>query len=348
MPMLLNSILSAISVFICGESKDDSTIRLIEALAASRDKCTCTAEFLLVGPNNGVTESHTQFVNLEAAIKAAQYEWLLFYQGLDEPDLGFFNQLLQHGPALDAAGAGLIGTLVQGNSNTLYWRPCAASKLLSQIVSCHLLVRRDVFQALCESNLAVSNISRLEITDLTLHLLAGDCQCHFIITPSKTRIATTVRLGQFSLTQAFRNGWNQATRLHRYPALRRLGVPGLAIHLVICSVLAIAGAFTGQFILLLMPPLFLATTMLLSILKFTVDKLSAPRFDNPLLRVFVDLPFGCGQIVNAMVKLSMRDGVCRLDSDDDATSRCFAVLVESLWCDHLALLLTVGLLAILL
>lgn len=142
---------------------------------------------------------------------------------------------------------------------------------------------------------------------------------------------------RWSLRHAAADGFACASLLARYPVLRRPSAPGLAFHLAIAAVVGLAMAVLGRSVALLLPILFLA----LSLLFNPVVRIGSRQGRGTILkRATYEVLFALGQTLGSLWRGSPGSAMCRMDRDDTIMSERFAPLVERLWCDHLALLLS--------
>ena len=275
---------------------------------------------------------------LDSVLARTRGDWLLFCRGSGAP-----VPLPIAAPECDdAKPVGIQMPEVSARFPAL-WGESVATAVAE---SCSLLVpRAELAAVVAEARSHDTSAVPDTVTELTLRLLNDGRLCRLLSCATKEDDATAAVWKGIEPVAAFRAGWRQGEWLGRYPKLGRRGAPGLAMHLLACCLLGGIGALLGRPLLLVLPVLFLALALLLGVALRGLRGRDVPPVRAAGSRLFYELPFACGQAARVLTDLSPADATARFDCDDRAVSPRFQDLVEALWCDHLALLTAIAILA---
>lgn len=356
------------SVVVAAYGRTELLEILLRSLNRSRSDCSASVELIVVDSTpapelqrirDACERAGATFIKGPVSVRRkrnlgsslAKGRWLLFVDSDCEVSQGIFSAYLlaiDSEPML-AVAAG--PTVFRGDENRFtqliksssllspFHQPAAHGSLLWATTS-NLLVKKESFQAV--GGFREDFPFRLGGDDTDLCLRLRDRGLSVTAVPNAVTFHSWASWRSVSsvVRRSFRWGWVHSRLLRDHERYRRIDAPGLPVHALACTVIAMVGAVAGRPRLLLLPGLFVAFAVVLHALFVAVraeKRLFA--FMEDLALALVELPFGFGKVAGSLANGSFAGLFLRLDGDDAEMDRGFAETVRCLWSDHIAFLL---------
>lgn len=359
------------SVVIATHGRAHLLAQLLDSLDRSRAAGDTTAEFLVVDSTKGAEKALIRDVcdrvgavlidgplstcrKQNMGARSARGAWLLFIDSSCEASHDLFQAYrstleerldlcVAAGPTVfREAESWLTQTIIASSLFPLLRQPSTSMRTALRVNSSNLLVRKDAFTNI--GGFRDDLKSRFDSDDFDLCLRLRDHGYRVAVVPGAvcSRSLDAWTRSHSIVWRSFRLGWMNARLICEHPSYRRLDAPGLAVHLIACLALAVSGAVVEGWRLLLMPVMFVMSSVILNVI-FALASDSSPR--EALLAcsslILVRLPFGLGRAIGSLSRGSLFGILYRLDADDDVMSEGFSNIVGSLWSDHLSFLVSI-------
>ena len=359
------------SVIVPSHGRVELLTRLLQSIDISKSKTKANIEVIVVDSSpivdtkcvSGICNKFgANLIKGQANVRSkrnigarsASKEWLFFVDSDCKLSKNIFDAYLQK--IMENQGAAAIAgpTRFEGEDNYFtrliqnsallnpFRIPAKANNLLWATTS-NLVVRRDCFKDL--GGFREDFPFRLGGDDTDFCLRLRDRHYKLVAAPDAVCSHTWETWGHplSVMRRSFRWGWMHSILLRDYPHYRRFDAPGLPVHTLACSVIALIGAFTATAKFLLAPVLFFLLSVIIHAFfaTFNVRTKALPLLLEDLALALVELPFGFGRALGSLSRGSLIGVLYRLDANDIAMDASFPETVRSLWSDHLSFLIIV-------